>query len=76
MDAPKTPKSNLKAIAKYDAKNCIRMNLKLNIKTDADIIQALNNAPNKQGYIKQAIRSKMHIETILKARKENKEKEQ
>ena len=56
MDAPKTPKSNLKAIAKYDAKNCIRMNLKLNIKTDADIIQALNNAPSKQGLIKESIR--------------------
>lgn len=42
--------------AKYDAENTVRVALKLNKKTDADIIAALERSPNKQGLIKMAIR--------------------
>lgn len=41
---------------KYEAENTLRVGFKLNKKTDADIIQALKNAPSKQGLVKEAIR--------------------
>lgn len=41
---------------RYDAANTVQVKLKLNIKTDADIIEALNKAPSKQGLIKEALR--------------------
>lgn len=45
-----------RAIAKYDAANTTRVMLKLNNKTDADILQKLAEVQNKQGYIKELIR--------------------
>lgn len=42
--------------ARYDAKNTKRIVLKLNIKTDADILAKLDVEPNKAGYIKKCIR--------------------
>lgn len=45
-----------KAKAKYDRKNTIQVKLKLNKNTDKDIIEALENSDNKQGYIKRLIR--------------------
>lgn len=45
-----------KAKAKYDRKNTIQVKLKLNKNTDKDIIEALENSSNKQGYIKRLIR--------------------
>ena len=45
---------------KYDKANTIRIcGLKLNLKTDTDIIQMLKSKTNKQGYIKELI--KKHI---------------
>ena len=41
---------------KYDDKNCRRVNLKLNLKTDEDILKKLANVDSIQGYIKQLIR--------------------
>lgn len=46
-----------RAQAKYDKKNVKGLYLKLNIKTDADIIDRLNREANKQGYIKNLIRN-------------------
>lgn len=43
--------------ARYDAVNSKTFCVKLNRKTDADIIETLDNAPSKQGYIKDAIRA-------------------
>ena len=40
----------------YDKMNCTRINLKLNNKTDADIIKKLEDVDNMQGYIKGLIR--------------------
>lgn len=41
---------------KYDDANTVRKNIKLNKKTDADILEAMDNAPSTQGLIKDAIR--------------------
>ena len=46
-----------KAKAKYDAATAQAVMLKLNKKTDADILARLNEVGNKQGYIKQLIRN-------------------
>lgn len=43
----------------YDRENTTRINLKLNNRTDADIINRLQTVDNIQGYIKQLIREDM-----------------
>lgn len=45
-----------RASAKYDAANTVQVRLKLNLTTDADIIQRLYEVESKQGYIKRLIR--------------------
>lgn len=45
-----------RASAKYDAGNTVRVTLKLNKKTDADIIHKLESEPNKSAYIKAKLR--------------------
>lgn len=42
---------------RYDAKNTVKVCLKLNLKYDADILAALEASGNKQGYIKALIRA-------------------
>ena len=49
--------SQRKAQAKYDKANTRQIHLKLNRRTDADVIQALDNVESKQGYIKLLIRA-------------------
>lgn len=44
---------------RYDKKNTVQIKLKLNLKTDADILDRLEQVENKQGYIKQLIRADM-----------------
>ena len=46
-----------RAQEKYDAKATVQVKMKLNTKTDADIIKKLESVPNKQGFIKELIRS-------------------
>ena len=41
---------------RYDKENTVSVRLKLNKKTDADIISKLESVDNKQGYIKRLIR--------------------
>ena len=41
---------------RYDAANTKAVKLKLNLKTDADILERLEESGNKQGYIKRLIR--------------------
>lgn len=50
---------NYKYTKKYDDNNTIQIKLKLNCKTDADIIEYLNSTGNKQGTIKNLIREKI-----------------
>ena len=42
---------------KYDKNNTIQIKMKLNKKTDADIIEHLETMENRQGYLKELIRS-------------------
>lgn len=51
-----TSNAQAKASAKYDAKATRQIMLKLNIKTDADILEKLDAVGNRQGYIKALIR--------------------
>ena len=43
--------------AKYDSTHCRTYGLKLNCRTDADIIEKLSTVPSMQGYIKHLIRN-------------------
>lgn len=47
---------------KYDAKNTKRYGLKLNMKTDAEIIERLDKADSTQGYIRELIRRDMEMD--------------
>lgn len=51
--------AELRASKKYDAANTKQIMLKLNLKTDADILERLEASGNKQGYIKALIRADM-----------------
>lgn len=48
-----------RAVLKYDAKHTKQYHFKLNLETDADIIQQLEKQNSMQGYIKQLIRQDM-----------------
>lgn len=45
--------------ARYDAAHTAQVMLKLNLRTDADILDRLHTVPNRQGYIKRLIREDM-----------------
>lgn len=42
---------------RYDKENTIRLTIKLNKKTESDIIEKLNSVDKKQTYIKELIRA-------------------
>lgn len=44
------------ANCRYDAAHTRQVKLKLNLKTDADILKRLDAEPNTQGYIKRVVR--------------------
>ena len=46
-----------RASAKYDSENVVKVTIKINKKTDADIMEKLDAVDNKQGYIKELIRA-------------------
>ena len=46
-----------RASAKYDSKNTKQIRLKLNLRSDHDILERLEEVGNVQGYIKQLIRN-------------------
>lgn len=54
-----TSKAKLSAQRKYDKVNTTQVLLKLNTKTDADVIGKLDSVVNKQGYIKELIRNNL-----------------
>lgn len=54
-----TTEAQKKAQAKYDAKTAKYISLKLNIKTDADLIDLLCKQKNVQGFIKGLIRAEI-----------------
>lgn len=60
-----TSKAQLRAQAKYDKDNTVQVKLKLNKKTDKDIITRLAAADNQQGYIKELIRADIRIDNQI-----------
>ena len=55
----KTSEAQSRAQKRYDKANTKGLYLKLNITTDEDILEHLDNIENKQGYIKELIRADM-----------------
>lgn len=53
---PRTPSSNLQAIARFKKQHTHQVGLQLNIELDADILAKLDSVPSKMGYIKELIR--------------------
>lgn len=53
------PQRNAAAKRKYDDANTVQIKMKLNRKTDADILEYLEAAGNKQGAIKKALRAQI-----------------
>lgn len=49
--------AQLKAGYKYDKANTEQVHLKLNKRTDKDVLEKLDSVPSKQGYIKELIRA-------------------
>lgn len=55
----KSTDAQIRAAAKYDKNNTRLIQLKLNKKTDADILECLDQQDNRQGFIKMLIRKHM-----------------
>lgn len=53
--------------ARYDAEHTRQIVLKLNRRTDADILRKLDDVPNKQGYIKQLVRADIEFSDFLRS---------
>lgn len=51
-----TTDAQKRAVAKYDRENAVSLVMKLNRKTDQDILTRLAAVESKQGYIKRLIR--------------------
>ena len=51
-----------KAQKKYMAENTVRHELRLNRRTDADILEAFDRLPNRSAFVKTAIREKLNRE--------------
>ena len=49
--------AQIKAQAKYDSENTRQVHLKLNLRTDGEVLEKLDSVPSKQGYIKELIRA-------------------
>ena len=54
-----TSDSQVRAQAAYDRKNTVRLSLKLNVRTDGDIIQWIRSQKSMQGTIKRLIREEI-----------------
>lgn len=54
-----TSDSQIRAQAAYDKKNTVRLSLKLNIRTDEDIIRWIRSQKSMQGTIKRLIREEI-----------------
>lgn len=54
-----TSDSQNRAQAAYDRRNTVRLSMKLNIRTDKDIIQWIRNQKSMQGTIKRLIRDEI-----------------
>lgn len=48
--------AQVRASMRYDAKNTVKFTVKLNRRTDRDLIERMESVSNKNGYIKELIR--------------------
>lgn len=55
----KTSEAQIRAVRKYNDANTVQFLMKLNRKTDADILEYLQGVPNKQGLVKELIRERI-----------------
>jgi len=62
MEETMVSEAQSKAQVKYDKANTTQIRMKLNLKTDADILAKLESVGNKQGYIKALIRADIEKE--------------
>lgn len=62
----KQTEAQLRAKAKYNKTNTVGYCLRLNKKTDEDIIQVLNSQESMQGYIKSLIRHDILVKKMSK----------
>lgn len=60
----KTKQCQIEAASRYNKKNTQTLNVRLNNKTDADIIEAISLHSSKSGYIKSLIREDLKRKTI------------
>ena len=60
-----TSESQRKASAKYDQEHTVTITLKLNKRTDADILKWLSYKKNMQGAIKDLIRDRIERESRM-----------
>lgn len=51
--------STIKAVNKFNKEKTKCINVRLNVNTDADILEKLDSVPSKMGYIKRLIREDM-----------------
>ena len=56
--------TQLKAGYKYDKANTRQIHMKLNRRTDRDVLEKLDSVPSKQGYIKRLIRADMEKDAM------------
>ena len=61
----KSTEAQIKASAKYDANNTKLIPIKLNLKTDADILEWMDQQSNRQGAIKELIRKAIKGENLV-----------
>lgn len=57
--------AEIRSINRYNKANTVCVNIRLNKKTDADIINKLDNVPSKMGYIKGLIHKDMLRSKLL-----------
>lgn len=57
MDDKEKKRKRLESQRKYDDAHTIQFHMKLNRRTDADVIEALRDVDSMQGYIKRLIRA-------------------
>ena len=60
-----TSESQVRAQAAYDRKNTVRLSLKLNVRTDEDIIHWIRSQKSMQGTIKRLIREEIARTDLL-----------
>ena len=59
---PKTSPAQLEAVRRYNKSHTRTITLRLNLKTDADILEWLEDCRNVSGAIKRAIRHQIDVE--------------